>query len=1192
MTSTSRLGRAKTSALAALVLAAFASALAPASPFGADCPTGYHRAGSEEMRRGPDETQRLIVSATSLCISDSHIESLEELQAMAAQQASIQNAPYASSPPGAFQSALRKKSQIFGSGQDRENSNRWQQVGRGPLQAADPNYTGVNGLGHVELAGRITSFFYVPKTDRYWSDTLIASVSYGGVWITDSSVGQWVSIGDRLPTQVVGAVTYTPYRRGTIIALTGDGSFGADSREGGGAYYTRDAGRHWLRSAGLPDEAFGFRLAVDKVRPNVVYAATGSGLYRSTDGGVSFKNVNLPTGPCAGKSNRVKPCLLANMVTDVVVMAPGGATDEKVGRVMAAVGWRGGNRANPDGSIQSPNNGIYTSDTGNPGSFTKSSAIGFAPQGRIGRVELGEVYGPDQDHNIVYAMVQDAVFRRNGLPGIDAPGVDLYTPCNDTKGQIEKAVQNANATLDENGVSILAPQTISLAFSAVPCKVPSMFNGLYVSPDWGQTWVQMTDWTQLLLPTSGSALAGVATALGTGPGIQSWYNDFVRPDPTMTDPVTGAPTRLFFGLEEVWENANVGVPLLGPSPFKVIGRYFAGDTCMFLSLNSLIRQQVPGAPNVPCVTNGTDALSTTTTTHPDQHDALLIPTNNGVQLIVGNDGGVYKQFAATGADFGNAYWGKGAQNGFNTLLPYDAVMSGDGTAWMGLQDNGTAKITDIIRNNRVVQRGRQIMTHGGDGFFVGVHPTNSKIAYGEVTYGNMFATSDGGFTSNYMDPPITNAQFSNPFVMDPRNPDHLMTAGRQIVETISGAGTGADDWKKSFDLGTASQRGNADAEPTPTDPANQMTALDLVGRHAYVGFCGTCDVLDVAAPFRNGLATNVAGKKPAKTGASDGWYFAKAIGLPNRYITGIAIDRASPKTVYVSVGGYFRPWTPPGTLDNKKMTGRQVYVSHDAGEHFTDISGNLPNTPARWITLRGKQVIVATDIGVFVSEAGTECGQGCRYQVLGRGLPSSPIYTVRMASCDPNLLVAAVYGRGVYSYRFQETEESTCPKPKKSVVAPPKFLNKMVASFDFELDAQGWASSSTGGSSWSRRPPGSTSSQSFSVIPYTDKNTATLLSPRMSVPVRSFLTVQWDEMRNTEPCCDFLTLDYSSDGKRWTVARSIDGLNDDFPNFTTVSTKFVVPAGNLFLRFRMTSDDLISSPPYTGVAIDNVIIKR
>ncbi len=1182
MNSYSRLGRTKTSTLAAVLLAAFASVLSPGSSAGQECPAGYHRAGSEEIRRGPDETQRLFVAATSLCISDSHIESLEELQAMASQQAAIQNAPYASPPAGAFTAAQNHKRKLFKSGQDLENAHHWEQVGRGPLQAADPNYTGVNGLGHVELAGRITSFFYVPPSDRYWPDTLIASVSYGGVWITDASVGQWLSIADNLPTQAVGAVAYTPYKRGTIIALTGDGSFGADSREGGGAYFTRDGGRHWRRSIGIPDQAFGFRLAVDKARPHVVYAATGSGLYRSTDGGVHFTNVNLPTGACAGKSNRVRPCTLANMVTDVVVMAPGGATDEKGGVVMAAVGWRGGNRLNPDGTVQAPANGIYTSDTGNPGTFTKSAATGFAPQNRIGRIELGEVVGADQDHNIVYAMVQDAILRRNGLPGIDAPGSEsIYAQCNTTKATLQETI---------NSAELISPEDVEFALSAIPCKVPTVFNGLYVSRDWGQTWVQMADWSQVLLPTTGSALAGVATALGSGPGIQAWYNVFVRPDPTMTDPVTGAPTRLFFGLEEVWENANVGVPQIGPSLFRVIGRYFAGDTCMFLSLNALVRSYVPGAPNVPCVTNGTDALSTTTTTHPDQHDAILIPTSDGVQLIVGNDGGVYKQFAANGADFSNQYWGKGAQNGFNTLLPYDANMSEDGTVWMGLQDNGTAKIVDIVRKGRVVQRGRQIMTLGGDGFFTAVDPINSKVAYGEYTYGAMSSTIDGGFSWSGMDPPITNAQFSNPFVMDPKDPTHILTSGRQVVETISGAGTGADDWLKVFDLGTAGHRGDAEAAPTPTDPANQMTAVDLVGANAYVGFCGTCDVLDVAAPFKNGLATNVGGKLKPKKGTSNGWHFAKAIGLPNRYITGIAIDRANPKTVYATLGGYYRPWTPPGTLDRERVRGRHVYVSHDAGEHFTDISGNLPNTPVRWITLRGKQLILATDIGVFVSKAGAVCGKGCTYQVLGKGLPAAPVYTVRMAACDPNLLVAAAYGRGVYSYRFAPTEESTCAHPKKSAL--PKFLNNAVGSFDFELDEQGWVSTPTGALGWNRRPPGSNSSQAFTVTPYTNENTVSLTSPRMSVPARSLIKVQWDQQLNTEGGYDYLILDWSSDGKKWNTAYSDSGLNEGFPNFEPVTTQFVVPAGGLYIRFRLVSDQLVSSPPYTGAAVDNVVIKR
>src|SRR5690349_24050997 len=48
----------------------------------------------------------------------------------------------------------------------------------------------------------------------------------------------------------------------------------------------------------------GFKAAVDPTNPKVVYAATGAGLFRSSNGGRSFANVKLPTGPCAGKGLR------------------------------------------------------------------------------------------------------------------------------------------------------------------------------------------------------------------------------------------------------------------------------------------------------------------------------------------------------------------------------------------------------------------------------------------------------------------------------------------------------------------------------------------------------------------------------------------------------------------------------------------------------------------------------------------------------------------------------------------------------------------------------------------------------------------------------------------------------------------------------------------------------------------------
>ncbi len=83
-------------------------------------------------------------------------------------------------------------------------------------------------------------------------------------------------------------------------------------------------------------------------------------------------------------------------------------------------------------------------------------------------------------------------------------------------------------------------------------------------------------------------------------------------------------------------------------------------------------------------------------------------------------------------------------------------------------------------------------------------------------------------------------------------------------------------------------------------------------------------------------------------------------------------------------------------------------------------------------------------------------------------------------------------------------------------------------------------------------------------------------------------------------------VEYSSDGINWSEAsyvwdRSVSGWNDeltfdgqnaDFPGFTLEKVAFKAAAGPLFIRFRLTSDQLVSSPRYTGVAVDDVVIHR
>jgi hypothetical protein len=1084
-------------------------------------------------------------------------ESLDRL-ANEVQRAAVQSAPYGTSAPNAIAAALDQKARLLRKGQSPGNGNAWSVNGIGPLQVADAGYDGVNGLGLVENGGRITDFAYDDRHRR-----VFASSAGGGVFLSTDYGRHWQAIGDSLPTLNVGSVGYSPADGGTLVVVTGDGSFGASSLEGAGVYRSTNLGRTWTRAKGAPSDAFGFRVAVDPTNPKVVYAATGTGLFRSADAGRSFANVKLPTGPCAGKSNRTKGCLFANVVTDVAVQPAGGFSGGKGGQVIAAVGWRGGQVKNPDGTVQSPNNGIYTSANGAPGTFRKSGATGFTPQDRIGRIQFGLATGKDQDHRYVYALVQNAkAVQKGGIPQL--PQVD----------------DPAGAVATVNG-------RISMTYKAV-----GTLDGVFVSPDFGQTWVKMADGTQLPDPTTGSALSAMALGFGYGPGVQAWYNQFIKPDPTRTGPA-GVPTRLLFGLEEVWENDDKGLPQNKPTHFRVIGRYFSGTSCLFL---------LASAP--ACPTNRDEALETTTTTHPDQHAVLFIPDGEGgVRLLVGNDGGAYTQRTSSAVtdDFENDKWGIGANRGMASLLPYNVARAKDGTIWMGLQDNGTAKIQDVYAKGKLVAKQRQIETLGGDGFFVGVDPDNSNRAYGEYVGGAMSGTVDGGHSWAGMSPPITGGLFSTPFSVDPLDPDHVMVGGNEIVETGSGPSTGAEEWAQVYDLGTAKHPGDARAEQTASDANNIETAVQVRGNNAYVGYCGVCDVLSDSRPFRSGIATNVGGTKPGQRYTTNGWHIAAAKGLPERYVTSVTMDPDDPRTVYVTLGSYSRRWAPPGTLSGTPDRGGNLYKSVDAGEHFVNVSGDLPQAPANWVVMRGDQLLVANDFGVFATSRSSRCGQlgslrPCSFEVLGKGLPAAPALSMQLAPWDSNLLTVATFGRGAWTYRFGPPSKT--PPVRTVVLHPARFANKLVALYGFETDAQGWVAHTTdpqGVMTWRHGAPGHNSVGSMQVIPYTDEQSASLHSPALSLPSDSTVQVSWWKVQHTEGCCDPLALDWSSDGHVWhNVSVKTNDLTEDptAAGFLHDSVKFVAPKGRLFLRFRLTSDALVSAPAYLGVLLDDVEVRR
>jgi hypothetical protein len=981
------------------------------------CPAGYEQRDPQQLAReynpGYAEAHQKDIAAhygERVCVSkrllpESMMELSERLRDFAEMLGLV--------PDGAPRRAVQQKALLAANAAAVANaSGHWQDYGSAP-QVEDPKYVGAIGNdGIPKVSGRTDSFSYDSVNKR-----LFAAVGNGGIWYTQATGNNlatlgdhWTSISNALPTLINSAVAWTPAQGGRVLVLTGEDTQGGNSYTGLGAYWSGDLGQTWHHASGVPDGAFSFKLAVDPSNSNIVYAASGKGLFRSTDAGASYVNVKLPVSTACAGVETLGACQFANFVTDVVIKQPGGTTnfvcDTKGCPVLAAVGFRSGALPYPDGKAQSPGNGLYRSATGEATTFAMvgnyaavgPEPVGFTTKSRIGRIEMGNAIGDAQDHGYVYALVQDAGYLNGDIPTLDinadVKNPALPTPCDAVIG-----------TVVDQSTADLCKQLAS--------KIPSAtnLNGVFVSADFGDNWIRLADDKEITYnPITGSSLAPVI-ALGVGPGVQAWYDMWIKPDPTQAQ--QGVPSRLTFGLEEIWKN-RVGLPQDGalqqtPEDYKVFGTYFAGGTCLFLIGQAGVTPSTPVCPTYDGVINGT-------TTHPDQQDGIYIPdpASGGVWLFVGNDGGIYKQFSgdANTDDFANNKWGEGVNKDRYTFMTYGIAVAKDGMVYYGLQDNASGKI-DPKDLDPTTGKPRSVRVHVGDGMWCAVDPDNSQVAYYSTPGLAINVTKDGGVTQSSIKPSsaITGTpHFLSPYMLDPTDAKHIVLVGTKVGESLKGADTTStdSDWTMSFDLGV---------DPVSGAPhQSRSRTLDVLGDAIYAGWCGPCNLAGSNVPFQRGIATNVGGPKPPKKGSADGWHQAKMTGLPNRYIYSIKVDPQDTQTVYVTLGGYSTArWAPPGQyLDSNANIGSgHVFVSHDAGETFADLSGDLPDTVVSYLVKRGSQLIVGTDIGVFISNDLS----GANWAPLG-DLPSVPVNQLVFKPGDDTQLFAGTFGRGVQLFQF------------------------------------------------------------------------------------------------------------------------------------------------------------------------------
>ncbi len=147
-----------------------------------------------------------------------------------------------------------------------------------------------------ERGGRVTAVTGVPSEPN----TFYFGSTGGGVWKTTDAGHTWVNLTDgQIPLGSMGAVEVSLSNPNVIYVGTGSSKIRSNVSIGRGMYKSTDAGRTW-KFSGLRDAGQIATIRVDPGNPDLVYvAAQGNpfapnkerGVYRSTDGGQTWKNV-------------------------------------------------------------------------------------------------------------------------------------------------------------------------------------------------------------------------------------------------------------------------------------------------------------------------------------------------------------------------------------------------------------------------------------------------------------------------------------------------------------------------------------------------------------------------------------------------------------------------------------------------------------------------------------------------------------------------------------------------------------------------------------------------------------------------------------------------------------------------------------------------------------------------------------
>ncbi len=326
-------------------------------------------------------------------------------------------------------------------------------------------------------------------------------VNNGGVWKTDDYGRTWTPIFDDQPTGSVGDVAVAQSNPNIIYVGSGEGLQRPDLSTGNGIYKSTDGGKTW-RNLGLRDAQQIGSLIVDPKNPNRVFVAalghpygpnTERGVYRTTDGGATWQRV-----------------LYKDENTGAIQVE----FDPVNSQIVYADLWAGRQGPWENGAWQGPGSGLFKStDDGNTWKKLTNGLPTFE-QG-LGRIGIGIARS---NPRVIYATV-DANPQHGGIYRSDDAGASWRKVNNDTR------LWGRGSDFAEIKVHPKNPEIVFVANTATykstdGGKTFTAWRGAPGGDDYHRIWINPNDPDVILLASDQGAIITV----NGGKTFSSWYN--------------------------------------------------------------------------------------------------------------------------------------------------------------------------------------------------------------------------------------------------------------------------------------------------------------------------------------------------------------------------------------------------------------------------------------------------------------------------------------------------------------------------------------------------------------------------------------------------------------------------------------------------------------------------------------------